>query len=280
MKLSIDSQILDNYNGLQFGIVVAKTVNNEQKTFALSQIFNGLSAQTKSKLKKSELDLMPKILNWQNVYNDISGKTFKTSLEKLLREVLAGREVSFTDNLGQIRDYCMLKWKLPITCFSLNDIYGDIELVNIGKDIVYKDKGGVLTKKWNSEQDERGSLTRQTTSIVYIIEDLGVSAEGELKEMTEEIANMLKKYCFGAEIEIGLINKEALDFDLGVEGLTDFIEGDVEIPDEEPTEVAEPVVEEKIPEADFKIGPTEDMLSGPNPISRPMVNAPTAPKRP
>lgn len=39
-------------------------------------------------------------------------------------------------------------------------------------------------------------------------------------------------------------------------------------------------VEEKIPEADFKIGPTEDMLSGPNPISRPMVNAPTAPKRP
>ena len=194
MKLSIDSQILDNYNGLQFGIVVAKTVNNEQKTFALSQIFNGLSAQTKSKLKKSELDLMPKILNWQNVYNDISGKTFKTSLEKLLREVLAGREVSFTDNLGQIRDYCMLKWKLPITCFSLNDIYGDIELANIGKDIVYKDKGGVLTKKWNSQQAERGSLTRQTTSVVYIIEDLGVSGEGELQEVVGEIGNMLKKY--------------------------------------------------------------------------------------
>lgn len=282
MKLSIESQILDSYNGLQFGIVVAKTVNNERKTFALSQIFDGLSAQTQSKLKKSQLESMPKISNWHNVYNDISGKTFKTSLEKLLRTVLAGREVPFEDNLGQIRDYCMLKWRLPITCFSLNDIYGDVELVNAGKDIVYKDKGGVLTKKWNSEQVERGSLTRQTTSVVYIIENLGAANEEELKEMTDELGNMLKKYCFGAEIETTILNSETLECDLGVEGLASFVEGDIEIPEEpqevEPQEVVEPVVndtpiikEETIPEVEEI---KEQIQSAPHTDSAPPIPPP------
>jgi DNA/RNA-binding domain of Phe-tRNA-synthetase-like protein len=247
MKLSIDSQIFDNYKDLQCGIVVAKTVNNERKTFALDQIFNGLSAQTAGKFKKSQLDSMPRISNWQNVYNDISGKTFKTNLERLLRDVLAGHSVPFDDNLSRIRDYFMLKWRLPIICLSLNDIYGDVQLIHEGKDIVYKDKGSVLTKKWNSQQYERGSVIRETTSVVFIVEDLGVMDEAELKESLAELGSMLQKYCFGAEIEVNLINKENPEVELGVEGMTEFIEqGEQSEPLSEEVE-EEP---EKIPEVE------------------------------
>ena len=250
MKLSIDTQILDKYNGLQCGIVVAKTVNNERKTFALNQIFDGLCAQTGAKLKKSQLDSMPKISNWHNVYDDISGKTFKTNLETLLRDVLAKRNIDFTDNLTRIRDYFMLKWKLPIICFSLNDIYGDIILSPEGKDIVYKDRGSVLTKKWNSQQFERGSATRQTTSVAFIVEDLGIVDEAELKENLQELAGMLQKYCFGAEIETHLIKKDAPEIELGVEGMTEFIDGDKPDIQEEEGEQETPIVEEKIPEVE------------------------------
>ena len=182
MKLIIDEKVTQNYPSISFGIVLAKSVNNERKTLALEQIFNGLCAQVRNKMKKSELADMPRITNWENVYKDISGKTFQTNLEKLLRDVLASREIPFDDNLAKIRDYFMVKWKLPIVCFSLNDIYGDIELTYDGKDIIYKDQGSELTKKWNSEQNKRGDLNRETDSTIFIIENLGILEPEKLKE--------------------------------------------------------------------------------------------------
>jgi len=240
MKLVIDEQITKNYPTVSFGIVLAKSVNNERKTVALEQIFNGMSAQVRNKIKKSELSSMPKISNWENVYKDISAKTYQTNLEKLLKEVLSNRPVPFVDNLAKIRDYFMIKWQLPIICFSLNDIYGDIELTFEGRDIVYKDQASVLTKKWNSEQLERGNLSRETDSAVFIIENLGILEPEALKESLNELGAMIQKYCFGSDIEVDTIVPPHKEKDLGVPGLSEAPEG------------TEPEMEKIIEETEFE----------------------------
>jgi arginyl-tRNA synthetase len=245
MKLIIDEKVLRTYPTLSFGIVLAKSVNNERKTIALEQIFNGMSAQVRNKMKKSELNDMPRITNWENIYKDISGKTFQTNLEKLLRDVLANREVPFTDNLAKIRDYFMLKWKLPIVCFSLNHIFGDIELTYDGKEVIYKDKGSVLTKKWNSEQYKRGNINRETDSTLFIIENLGILEPEKLKTELNEMALMIQKYCFGSNIEIDMIVPPHNEMELGVAGLSEFTGESTE--GSEASEAGESA-EEEIPE--------------------------------
>ncbi len=222
MKLIIDEKIQQNYPTLSFGIVLARNVDNQKKTVALEQIFNGMCAQVRNKMKKSQLKSMPRITNWENVYEDISGKTFQTNLEKLLREVLAQREVPFDDNLSKIRDYFMVKWQLPIICFSLNHVYGDIELTFNGRDINYRDQGSPLTKKWNSEQLERGDINRETESTVFIVENLGILEPEKLKQSLNELATMIQKYCFGSDIEPDVLVPPHNEKDLAVPGLSEF----------------------------------------------------------
>lgn len=261
MKLVINEKIIESYPTVSFGVVICKAVNNERKTVALEQIFNGISAQIQNKIKKSDLDSMPRISNWQNVYKDISAKTYQTNLEKLLRNVLSKHEVEFNDNLSKIRDYFMIKWQLPVICFSLNDIYGDIELTYEGRDIVYKDQGSVLTKKWNSEQLERGAVNRETDSCVFIIENLGILQEEDLKEKLQELALMVQKYCFGSEIDEDVIVPPHKEKDLGVPGRSEAPEGTPETEvhestDEDMKKILEetefaPVETESAPQTEF-----------------------------
>jgi arginyl-tRNA synthetase len=255
MKLIIDEKIQKDYPTLSFGIVLAKNVDNQKKTVALEQIFNGMCAQVRNKMKKSQLKSMPKITNWENVYEDISGKTFQTNLEKLLREVLAQRPVPFDDNLSKIRDYFMVKWQLPIICFSLNHIYGDIELKYNGKDINYQDKGSPLTKKWNSEQFERGDINRETESTVFIVENLGILEPEKLKESLNELATMIQKYCFGSDIEVDVLVPPHNEKDLGVSGLSEF-QGKPEEDESEQESVVEAAIEsEPEPELESETEP-------------------------
>lgn len=240
MKLIIDEQIVKNYPQVSFGVIICKTVDNVQKTFALEQLFNGLSAQVQNKLRGISFSSIPKISNWQNVYQDITAKTYETNMEKVLRSVTKKKEIPFTDNLSKIRDYFMVKWQLPIICFSLNDVYGDIQLTYKNKDVVYKDQGSDLTRKWNSEQLERGDVNRETLSCVYIIENLGILSAEDLSSKMEELAQMVQKYCMGAGIEFEVLGVDKLETGLGIEGLKEF-----EVIDEPETEIA---VSRQIPE--------------------------------
>ncbi|MBU1445757.1 arginine--tRNA ligase [Patescibacteria group bacterium] len=111
---------------------------------------------------------------------------------------------------------------MPIMCFALNDIYGDIHLDIDGKKIFYHDQGSILTNKWNSEQLERGSLNKETVDVVMIIENLGILQEEELKVKTHELAVMIQRYCGGAEFEEDIIRAPRKEKDLGVLGLAEL----------------------------------------------------------
>lgn len=222
MKFVVSEKISEKYPSLSFGVVVAKRIDNTKKTNALSQIYDGLQAQIRKEFADSDPKKMPKVSNWRSVFETISAKTFDTSMENILYKALKQKEISFTDNMSRIRDYCMLKWQMPIMCFSLDDIYGDIELVEEKGAIFYKDQAGVLTKKWNSKQSSRGSITRETENVACIVENLGIMEEDELEEKMHEMALMIQRYCHGGEFEEDSIKAPRKEKDLGVVGLSEY----------------------------------------------------------
>jgi arginyl-tRNA synthetase len=222
MRFIVSEEFINNYQSFSFGLLIAKKIDNTKKNSALGQIFDGLRVQIKKEFDKKEISNDPKITNIRNVYNEINAKTYKSSLENLLNGVLKDKDISFDNNLQRIRDYFMIKWQIPITAFSLDDIYQDIELVKEKKDIYYRDGGGELTKKWNSEQFERGSLNAETQNTVFIIENAGILSDDELKEKLHELALMVQKYCGGIEFEEDIIKPPRKEKDLGVQGLTEY----------------------------------------------------------
>jgi arginyl-tRNA synthetase len=203
-------------------------VDNIRKNTALMQIYNGLTVQIQKKFADRDIKSEPKITNWRSVFEEISAKTFPTCMEDVLDKALKNKEIPFSDNLSRIRDYFMLKWQVPIICFSLDNIYGDIHLDYDTKNIFYRDQGGILTKKWNSIQLERGSLHNETTNVVFIIENLGILPEEDLKEKMHELASLVQKYCGGSEFEEDIVKHPRKEKDLGVIGLQEFEGADEE----------------------------------------------------
>ncbi len=223
MKFVVSEKISENHPSLSFGVVVAKRIDNTKKTNALAQIYDGLQAQICKEFSDVNPKQIPKVSNWRSIFETISAKTFETSMEQILYKALKQKEISFTDNMSRIRDYCMLKWQMPIMCFSLDDIYGDIELVEENGAIFYKDQAGVLTKKWNSIQFSRGSITRETENVACIIENLGIMEEEQLEEKMHEMALMIQRYCHGGEFEEDVIQAPRKEKDLGVVGLSEYV---------------------------------------------------------
>lgn len=222
MRFIISEEFTGEYPSFSFGLLIAKKIDNSKKNSALQQIFDGLRIQIQKADKKTKFFSTPKVTNIRTVFDEINAKTYLSSMEDLLGKVLKNKEISFDDNLSRIRDYFMIKWQIPITLFSLDDIYKDIELVKEKKDIYYRDGGGKLTKKWNSLQFKRGSVNRETQNVVFIIENAGVLSEEELKEKIHELAVMVQKYCGGREFEEDIIKPPRKEKDLGVQGMTDF----------------------------------------------------------
>lgn len=244
MKFVVSEIISEKYSSLSFGIVVAKRIDNSKKSSALVQIYNGLKAQINKQFKGINPDDMPKISNWRAIFEEISAKTFQTSMEKVLYKALKNKDIPFDDNMSRIRDYFMLKWQVPIMCFSLDDIYGDIHLDIEKNNIFYRDQGSSLTKKWNSEQFARGSVNKETQNVACIIENLGILGEEELKEKTHEMALMIQRYCNGGEFEEDILQAPRKEKDLSVIGLSEYEpEDELEV---EKKEVVEKPVEKSV----------------------------------
>lgn len=222
MRFIVNDKLSEKYPSLSFGITVGKRVDNTKRSTALEQILSGLKVQIQKRFQDIKLQDEPKITNWRTIFEEMGAKTFKSSMEQILDKALKNKGIEPVDNLARIRDYFMLKWQLPIMCFSLNNIYGDIHLDFDGKKIFYRDQGSVLTKKWNNEQLERGSLNKETIDVVMIIENLGILSEEELKMKTHELAVMIQRYCGGAEFESDIIRPPRKEKDLGVLGLAEL----------------------------------------------------------
>jgi len=222
MKLIINEQINERYPSLSFGIIVAKRIDNSKKNSALAQIYDGLKVQIKKRFKDTDPYDMPKLANWRKVFEEISAKTFQFSMEKILLKVLKNKEIPFNDNLSRIRDYFMLKWQVPIMCFALDDIYGDIHLDIEKNNIFYRDQGSSLTKKWNSDQKKRGTVNRETENVVYIIENLGILSDEDLTDNLHEMAIMIQRYCHGGEFEEDILTFPRKEKDLNVVGLSEY----------------------------------------------------------
>ena len=90
-----------------------------------------------------------------------------------------------------------------------------VALVIIGLSyiLIYKDNNGAICRRWNWKEADRTKLTEQTKNCILVIEALPPVDEQELKQATDELASLVKKYC-GGELTTHILNKENSEISL------------------------------------------------------------------
>jgi DNA/RNA-binding domain of Phe-tRNA-synthetase-like protein len=232
MKLIIDPKIFEKYPSLNLGVVIARGINNSGEEKEVAEMLRQQEKRIKENHQIETLFEVPKINVWRKVYKSFGAKDYRASVENLYRMVLKGIELRHINKLVDIYNFISLKHMFPVGGEDIDKMQGDLQLAFASADepevellgehetksphegeVIYKDDVSAVCRRWNWREAARTKLTEETRNAVLVIEGLEPAAKGEVELATEELADLVKKYCTG-EIKTAVLNSSQKELEL------------------------------------------------------------------
>lgn len=238
MLFKIAKNIFNDYPGLKIGIVLAININNEKENKEIEELFKKTQKKIKDSFTTKNLGQYPFILSWRDAYRKFGAKPkdHLSSIENLTKKILDGGELKSVNNLVDIYNMISLKYLIPAGGEDLDTIKGDIQLTLANEnepkvkllgekeersplqgEVIYKDEVGALVRRWNWKEAERTKLTKQTKNAFFVLEGLPPITDEIIKTATNELANLIKKYC-EAEVSFDLLDEKHNEVELKKDG--------------------------------------------------------------
>lgn len=191
---------------------------------ALDALIGEREAACRAAWGGTELSVIPGIAAWRAAYRafGIKKTSYRCSVERLVKNVLAGRELprinAFVDaynavSLGHV--LCVGADDLDKTegPFAFRFARPDDSFLDMaaepGEDpndppkpgeVVYADARHVLCRRWNWRQDARSIITPATRRAIVTLQANGV---GDVRQAAEDLASLLRRFC-GGRTRIGV----------------------------------------------------------------------------
>ena len=226
MKFIIDSQVLEKFPEAKVGLIVAKDINNADNQDVIENLRKA-EKEVRERLELQTLADHPKIQDWRNAYSAFGSKprTFKNSVEALLRRVLKGDELPHINTAVDIYNIISITHLLPVGGDNIDNMEGDL-LLTIAKggepftvlgnrqqeeaeqgEVIYRDDKEVLCRRWNWRGSDKTKLTQETKNVLFVLEALGSTMNEELQAALDELKELIEQYC-GGEHKIFILDKE------------------------------------------------------------------------
>ncbi len=233
MKFIIDKKILQEYPELNIGVVIAKGIDNSAKSDEVIYLIRELEKNIREKYNTETLSQMPKIGAWREAYKTFSAKPkkYKSSVEALYRMILSGIDLRHINKLVDIYNFISLKHMIPAGGDDIDKVEGDIMLtfaqgnepfielnsreVKFPKqgEVVYKDSNEVLCRRWNWRECDKTKMTEKTQNAALVVEGLPPFAKEDMKQIIEELATLIQKYC-GSAARYFILNNNSYELSL------------------------------------------------------------------
>ncbi len=238
MKFTIDPKIFEEFQNLKVGVITAKNIDNNRRISAVESLLRGVSMQRKKEFEKKTLDEDPRILRWREAYSRFGAKPSKypSSIEALLARIIEDKEIPHINSLVDIYNYMSLKSVIPVGGEDMDKFYGDVKLtyafggecfrpINTAEikqvktgEIVYKDRGGVIVRRWNYREAERTKITKDTQNALVVLEDLNDIQIEEFEKILYEFQDLIERY-LGGDVAVYILTEDNNEIDLEIEGL-------------------------------------------------------------
>jgi len=191
MKITIASEILENYPGTHIGWLYAHVVVEASNDYveALKSKLPRI-VQEYGLFKTEELSKHPRIANWRKIYSDMGVKpsSCRCSLEALLRRVIKGESLWNVSSVVDCYNCVSVMTLLPMGAYDVYKLRGDLTLrygktgeifLPLGsgdkvtvKDthIVYADEEKICCWLWNHRDSRLCAVTTDTKEALFFVD--------------------------------------------------------------------------------------------------------------
>jgi DNA/RNA-binding domain of Phe-tRNA-synthetase-like protein len=218
MHISID-EVIAAFPDYRVAVVVAEGLTiAPERPAALDALIAGREAEARARWGGTELAQIPGIAAWRAAYKGFGIKQtrYRSSVERLLKNVLAGRPLARVNTFVDLYNAVSLRAVLPLGADDLDSIapplafryarVGDSFIDMAGSEageepeapkpgeVVYADANYVLCRRWNWRQDARSLITAGTRRAVVTVQANGA---GDVAAAAADLIDFIVKFCAG-----------------------------------------------------------------------------------
>lgn len=238
-EFKISKVLFEQFPSLQIAVLKLKDLDNKNSNPKIITKLRKLELEIREKYNSDSLSNLPEIQTWREAYSSFGAKPkkYKSSIEALLRRVIAGEEIPNINPLVDAYNYISLKYLLPLGADDLDKITESINLtytsgeekftvigseetkqVNRGE-VAYKmgDKT-ILCRRWNWREGDQTKITNESKNAIIYLESL-LEDKSVLKKAVSELQKLL-----GGEVVVLNNNNNQLDLNKMQTSSIDFNE--------------------------------------------------------
>jgi len=166
-----------------------------------------------------EVAKIPEIQVWRQAYKGfgIKSTSYRSSVERLLRNVLRGRGLARINGFVDAYNLVSLRHLMPIGADDLDRVAGDVSFrfacdgdsfIALGdetnaedppkpREVVYADDEKVLCRRWNWYQDARSPVTTESRRVIVTLQ---AGAEGDIEAAAADLCATITAECGGEAV--------------------------------------------------------------------------------
>jgi DNA/RNA-binding domain of Phe-tRNA-synthetase-like protein len=186
----------------------------------LDYLIRDLEAEFRARSAGIELSQFPGIAAWRAAYKafGIKQTRYRSSVERLMKNVLAGRELGRINAFVDLYNLVSLVHGMPLGADDLDKVTpplafryardGDrfVDMSDAGEDgagepeapkpgeVVFADAANVLCRRWNWRQDARSLITPETTRAVVTVQSNG---QDDVEVAAATLIDLIGMFCGG-----------------------------------------------------------------------------------
>jgi DNA/RNA-binding domain of Phe-tRNA-synthetase-like protein len=224
MPLSLTiAEIADAFAAYRVGVVVAEDLAiSPQRPDALDALIREREAAARARWAGMELARIPGIAAWREAYKGFGIKQtrYRSSVERLLKNMLAGRDLPRVNTFVDLYNAVSLAHVLPLGADDLGEVASPfafryarpddsfVDMADLAAEgetaaepeapkpgeVVYADATNVLCRRWNWRQDARSLIRPQTTRAIVTVQANGW---GDVATAVDDLVDLIGRFCGG-----------------------------------------------------------------------------------
>jgi DNA/RNA-binding domain of Phe-tRNA-synthetase-like protein len=229
------SDIAAAFPNFRAAVVVADNLAiTPERPAALNDLIAQRETEARVRWSGVELSQIPGIAAWRSAYKAFGVKQtrYRSSVERLVKNVLAGRELARVNTFVDLYNAVSLEHVLPLGADDLDHVTaplafryalphdnfldmsggeeeGGVEAPKPGE-VVYADAAKVLCRRWNWRQDARSLVGIETRRAVATVQSNGA---GDVAAAAADLVELIGRFCGGVcRVEIAEASRPTVSF--------------------------------------------------------------------
>lgn len=222
MKITLNKEVFKKYPQLKIAFFHLKKFDNKSKLEESRHLLQEAEQLIRLTFNKETIKNHYLISPWAVAQQEFGkeAKHYNTSVERLMKRVLAKKTVATKDVLTNLVRYIALKNIVPLAVDDLAKVEGDLNfsmakggekvsiLKNLKKDaLYYRDSKKVLGTKLDYWKSSKTALDNSTTTALVHLEALPPITVKKLNEIIRDAKELLCSFCAGT-LNVFILDKK------------------------------------------------------------------------